>query len=111
MENNIINAGSFNERRPKKKKEFTTEQINIKIDRETKLAWHSLRLFCIKNALWLIPLSLFLTIAGIIDFIAIFCIWKNPVIIFNQFKTLIGWVVAYILGLYTDEIRREITKH
>lgn len=110
MENNIISP-EFNERRPRKRKEFTPERINAKIENETKLAIHNLKLFCIKNALWLIPLVLFLILAVISDFICIFFIWKNPSILFLQVKKSALWVFAYIAGLYTDELRRKITKH
>lgn len=110
MGSNIISP-EFNERRPRKKREFTPERINAKIENETKLAIHNLKLFCIKNALWLVPLVLFLILAVISDFICIFFIWKNPSILFWQIQKSYGWVLVYIAGLYTDEFRRKLTKH
>ena len=111
MENNVISSQKFSEKRPQKKKEFRPEDINYKIDRETRLAIHYLKLFCIKNALWLIPLVVFLTLAVIMDIFAIFFIWKNPSILFLQLKKSYIWVLTYIAGLYTDEIRKKMTKH
>ncbi len=111
MENNVINTNKFNEKRPRKKFRYTEDTVTKQINYETRLAVHSLRLFCIKNALWLGPLILFLVLAVIMDFIAIFFIWKNPSILFVQIEKSYMWVLVYIAGLYTDEIRRKITKH
>lgn len=111
MNNNITEIKQFNEKRPKGKHQYTTKGINDKISRETKLAVHYLKLFCIKNSLWLVPLIIFLIIACFIDFYIILKIWKNPSILFQQLKSVFWFILAYIAGLYTDELRRKFTKH
>ena len=106
MENNVIKS-KFKEFRPKRE-QYTPEDINQKISRETKLAIHSLRLFCIKNIFWLLPLILFIICAFLIDvFVILFC-WKNPTILFMQLKIVFSLIVSYILGLYTDYIRKKL---
>lgn len=109
--NNITELKQFNERRPKGKYQYTTKGINDKISRETKLAVHYLKIFCIKNALWLIPLVLFIIISSVIDCYIVLGIWHNPTILFSQLKTIFLFMLSYIAGLYTDELRKKITKH
>ena len=40
-----------------------------------------------------------------------FFIWQNPVILFKQLRILSSWVIAFILGLYFDDIKRKIVRH
>lgn len=108
--NNLITNIKFKESRPKGKKEFTPQEINEKIDRETKLAMHYLKLFCIKNALWLLPLIIFIIASIVIDVVIVLVFWHNPTILFSQIKGIFWFILAYIAGLYTDEIRKNLTK-
>lgn len=111
MENNVIKPETFKEYRPRKKYKYTNEDISAKIDRETKLAKHYLWMFCLKNALWLVPLIVVVLVAFIVDIYIVLGVWKNPTILFNQVRGVLWFVLAYVAGLYTDEFRRNFTKH
>lgn len=111
MENNVIQSTKFNEKRPNKRARYTESEINSKINNETKLAKHYLWLYCIKNSLWLIPLTLVVVIGIFVDLWVVFFIWKNPVVLFKQLRILASWIIAFILGLYFDDIKHRIVKH
>lgn len=111
MKSKIIFNPEINEQRPKNQKQFQTKKINQKIKQEIALAKHNLLIFCINNAWWFIPLISLIIIAIVIDLISVFYFWKNPAILFNQFKIFVSWAISYFLGLFTDEIRRKITKY
>ncbi len=111
MENNVIQSAKFNEKRPNKRSRYTESEINSKINNETKLAKHYLWLYCIKNSLWLAPLTALIVIGIFVDLWVVFFIWQNPVVLFKQLRILSSWVIAFILGLYFDDIKRKIVRH
>ncbi len=111
METNVINTDKFKEKRPRRKYQYSDNFINNQINVETKLAFHSLRLYCIKNLLWLVPLLAFVFIAFLIDIVVVLFVWQNPSILFGQLKTAFSWILAYVLGLYTDDLRKKFTKN
>lgn len=101
---------SYKPKRPNYTNRLTDEQINKKIKREKALTKHYLWMFCVRNSIWIIPVISLIAIAIVVDLCIIFLFWKNPTILFVQLKIFIGWIISYILGLYTDEIRSRITK-
>lgn len=111
MKDNVKNISRINECRPRSEYKYSDNIINSKIDRETKLAIHAVKIFCIKNILWIVPIILGIIIILGIDIWIVLGIWKNPTILFNQSKIICGLILSYIAGLYTDEMRRKFTKH
>ena len=110
MKDNVIQSPKFKEQRPNKKPQYTESEINTKINNETRLAKHYLWIYCIKNSLWLIPLTLVVCAGIIVDLWVIFFTWGNPIVLFKQLRILSGWIISFILGLYFDDIKRKIIK-
>lgn len=108
MNTNIQNP--IQDIRPTNKKKLSSEKLTRQLRDETDLAWHEVKIFCIKNCIWLIALMLLIVAIVVIDLTVVFGVWKNPVILFEQIKKLWGYVIVYILGLVTDHIKKMITK-
>lgn len=111
MKEDLKSITRIDERRPRSKYKYSDDIINRQIEKETKLAVHAIKIYCIKNMLWLVPILLIILLSALIDLWIVLAIWKNPTILFNQTKIILGYILTYIAGLYTDELRRKFTKH
>ena len=98
-------------RRPNNGARLSANRFNEQLQKEQTQAVHSIKLFCRKNSLWLVPLGFTILIFFAVDLYTIFIVWKNPAVLFEQLKIFAGWVIVYILGLVTDYVRQKITSY
>lgn len=95
---------------PKRKTKVKADEFRSELNKETNKALHLKKIYLIENCLWIIPLLVAILVIVIVDLCITLLVWKNPTILFEQIKTVATWIVAYILGLVTDHIRRMISK-
>ena len=96
--------------RPNSNKELSQKELRKRLENDIEIAKNGCIVGIFKNAHIIIPVVVFLVIIILIDGCTCLFFWKNPAILFNQCKILMGYLLTFLIGLYFYSVRKNFLK-